>query len=144
MYIVILHDKRIQNAQIRPNDRCNQDILKAKYGLSEMINDCWYELIMLTVVRSIVSWFCFLCRVWIRLSFFLLYELFRYAIVSAVSDSFWFGVPSHALSKLLRNFVRCPRSLLTARHHNLFVRWIKVVYKLHYIEKTAYSLSNVV
>jgi len=25
--------------------------------------------------------------------------------------------------KLFRNFVRCPRSLLTARHHNLFVRW---------------------
>ena len=42
-------------------------------------------------------------------------------IVSAVSDSSWFGVPSHALSKLFRNFVRCPRSLLTARHHNLFV-----------------------
>ena len=29
---------------------------------------------------------------------------------------------SHALSKLFRNFVWCPHSLLTARHHNLFVR----------------------
>jgi len=32
-------------------------------------------------------------------------------IVSAVSGSFWFGIPSHALSKLFQNSVRCPHSL---------------------------------